>query len=308
MSHEGANPSPMTPVSPGGGEPSAAPPAPAAWLPITFNRVASFANASGDRLLFLQLAMALIVAASLLRFIHSNYVPVIDQAIRNMPENAALQDGVLEGAPHGTLATEKFLSIVVDLDEGGLGQVGDVQLELHRRYFAVCPMFRALAGVGKLRYPPGFIPMGRADLEARWEAWRPMLYAAIVASVTQALMLLWLILATVYAFPLRLLAYFGNRSLTLGQSWKVAGAALMPGAALMEAGLVLYGAQWLDLVGLSLLTALHLLVGWIFLAMSLGRVPRIPVIEAAPNSFRAQAQDAPDGGGKAAESDNPFRS
>lgn len=292
-----------------------------AWLPFTFGRVASFANASMDRLALVQLIMALAIGATVLRFVERRYAPVIAAAIQNMPEDAVLRNGVLVGATHGTLAVGEFLSLAVDLDEGPLGQVGDVQLELHRGYFAVCPMYRALAGVGELRYPPGEIPMGRTDLQARWEAWRPMLYAGLVAGVAAGLMLTWAVLAALYAIPARLGAFFSDRELGLGQCWKVASAALMPGAALMEAALLLYGARRADLIGLSILAAAHLVAGWIYLAGGVWRSPRKKLIaktkeapesakpaQQEPSPFSAPPEPEPDADpAKTKDDDNPFR-
>jgi hypothetical protein len=209
------------------------------------------------------------------------------------------------------LASEKFLSVAVDLGEGNPGQVGDVQLELHRRYFSVCPMFRAVTGVVKCRYPSGTVAMGRTDLGTRWEAWRPMLSAVVVVGVFGLLLLSWAVLATVYALPARFVAFIGSRDLDLGQCWNIAGAALMPGAALMEVAILLYGIQWADMIGLTIITATHLVVGWIYLFMSIWQAPKAapkppPVVA---NVFSAQASQG-DGEGTSTRKlgDNPFQS
>ena len=55
------------------------------------------------------------------------------------------------------------------------------------------------------------------------------------------LLLTWALLATLYFFPVWLVAFYTDRDLNFRASWKVAGAALMPGALLLTLGIVLYG-------------------------------------------------------------------
>jgi hypothetical protein len=79
------------------------------------------------------------------------------------------------------------------------------------------------------------------------------------------LLLLWAVLATLYFIPVWLVCLFSNRDLNLAASWKLAGAALLPGALILSLSLVFYEMGGLDLVQLSLAFGLHLVVGWIYL-------------------------------------------
>ena len=82
------------------------------------------------------------------------------------------------------------------------------------------------------------------------------------------LLLSWGLLATVYFLPVWLVAFFANRDLNFLQSWRLAGAALMPGALLMSLSIWLYGVGVFDLVKLCFAFGMHFLIGWIYLFVS----------------------------------------
>ena len=66
------------------------------------------------------------------------------------------------------------------------------------------------------------------------------------------LLVSWWILATIYFLPVWLLGFFANRDLNFRQSWRLAGAALLPGALLLAAGIVLYDFGAVDLGAIRL--------------------------------------------------------
>lgn len=235
----------------------------------------------------MQALMALIAGFVVLWFVDRNYTPVIVAAARNMPEEAVVRNGSLDGVTTGVLAERKFLSVAIDLRQGpSIGQSADLQLELHERNIAICPSYRSLAGIILCRYPTsGYWPVGRTILEPWWDAWKPVCYAGVVLGVGVGLILTWLILATAYGIAARLIAYFGDRSLGLGQCWNLAAAALMPGALIMILGIVFYGLQMVDLIGLSMLSVLHFIVGWVYLAFAPLRAPRNADATPATNPF-----------------------
>jgi hypothetical protein len=259
-----------------------------AWQPFTFGGVAAFGRSTMTHLFIIQLMMACLAGVAVLLFVHRNFSPVIQESVRKMPEAAMIRQGRLEGATSGGLAENKFLTIIVDLDGNGqLGQSADLQLELRRDSMVLCPMFRAMAGVMVIQYPYGHtIILDRSVADPWWGAWRPILYTGVFVGTVVLLMIVWTILATIYAFVVRLIAYYADRSITLGGSWKLAYAALMPGAAVMVAGIVLYGWQWMDLLGLLIFAVGHVPVGWIYLLVSPLRLPRVDeVTVTAPNPF-----------------------
>jgi len=94
-------------------EPSASSPP---WQPLTFGGVAAFARASFVRLFFVQFLMVALVAASVVFFLTSAWLPEIQKAIARLPEQGIIQHGQLQwtNASPAWLAEGTFLSIVVD--------------------------------------------------------------------------------------------------------------------------------------------------------------------------------------------------
>jgi hypothetical protein len=134
--------------------------------------------------------------------------------------------------------------------------------------------------------PDQTIAFNRAELEPRWGAWAAeILFVAAVATVL-GLLVSWTILATLYFLPVWLLGFFANRDLNFRQSWRLAGAALMPGALLMTAGILLYDFGLVDLVALGFIFAAHFVLGWIYLCLSLLFTPRIPAAVPKGNPFK----------------------
>ena len=95
-------------------------------------------------------------------------------------------------------------------------------------------------------------PFNRTELEPLWGAWAMECLFIAGAVAAFAFLLSWWLLATIYFLPVWLLGFFANRDLNFRQSWRLAGAALLPGALLMAAGILLYGFGFLDLVSLRI--------------------------------------------------------
>jgi len=72
----------------------------------------------------------------------------------------------------------------------------------------------------------------------------------------------------------RLVGFFADRQCSLGASWRLAGAALMPGALLTCGAILLYGLGTLDLVRLAAAGAAHWVIGWVYLFVSPLCLPR----------------------------------
>jgi hypothetical protein len=146
----------------------------------------------------------------------------------------------------------------------------------------------SLFGFLALPYPTEpLLAFNQPELEPWWGAWSPPLLAIVTGLTVAGLLLSWALLATLYFLPAWLLGFFANRELGLGSSWRLAGAALMPGALLMSGAIVLYGLGVIDLIGLLVATAAHLLIGWGALPAAVLAVPRLPL--AAPaNPFVAK--------------------
>ncbi|HLP77529.1 MAG TPA: hypothetical protein VK327_11495 [Candidatus Paceibacterota bacterium] len=255
-----------------------------AWQPFTFKGVAAFAFAPLRRLLVMQAIFAVLTALSIVWFLNHAWFPTIRQAILQMPEQGRIVSGRLEweNKPPQSLAEGAFLGVIADLDHTGQIRIpADIQVELGRADVR----FISLFGYVDQPYPvdPGnpTIDFNRIQLEPWWGAWQPPILWMVFGGVFVGLMVMWWILAAVYSVPVWLVAFFSNRKLSLIGGWKLAGAALMPGAFLMILSIVSYGLGLFDLVQLVAIQVAHWGVGFVYCSGSLLRgieisAPEIP--------------------------------
>jgi hypothetical protein len=256
------------------------------WQPLTMRGVAAFADAPLRRLMLVQLIIALVAAGSVVWFLHHAWFPTIGEAIRQLPLSGELRAGRLDwhGPTPSILAEGRFLALVVDLQHSGEARSpAQVQVEFGRASFRVFSLF----GCTQLAYPTGWaVAFNRTELGPWWGAWAPAVLAIVAVLVVGGLMLSWAGLATLYFLPVWLFGFFANRTLSPGGSWRLAGAALMPGALLLSAAIVLYGGGAFDLVLLAIVAAAHLITGWVYLFVSPLRLPRCPAMAAKENPFQ----------------------
>ena len=256
-----------------------------AWQPLTARGVAAFAGAPLGRLLLVQLIAALLAAGTVVWFLQSCWFPAIGDAIRAMPAQGELRAGNLDwtGPSPATLAEGQFLAIAVDLDHTGeVRSPAQVQVEFGRADFKVYSIFGSWRGA----YPHGgALAFNRTALWPWWGAWAPAILAVVAGAVVAGLMVIWACLATLYCLPVWLIGFFANRDCSLGGSWRLAGAALMPGALLMCAAVCLYGWGALDLLRMAVTGAVHLVIGWVYLFISPLRLPRHPDQALKENPF-----------------------
>jgi hypothetical protein len=246
---------------------------PPAWQPVTPRGVAAFSRATFGRLLLVQFLVALLVAGSVIWFLASVWFPATREAVRRLPDTGVIQNQQLSSPPMGAepLVDSRFLTFVVNVDGiSAPSLASDLRVEFHRRNVAVC----SLLGCLRLDYPRGrTIQFNRPELESWWAAWELTIYSAVGIGAVLFLFATWSLLATLYCPVARLYAFFKDRQLTLPGSWKLASAALLPGALLTATGIVCYGLELIGLLEFLLLWALHLVVGWVFLFVSTLRLP-----------------------------------
>ena len=256
-----------------------------AWQPLTARGVAAFARASLRRLLLVQLIVALLTAGTVIWFLHHCWFPTIGLAIRALPAQGEIRAGSLDwtGPSPSLLAEGRFLAIAVDLDHAGEARSpAHIQVEFGRANFKVY----SLLGKFQSTYPHGeVLAFNRTALWPWWGAWAPAILAMVAGAVVAGLMVIWAWLATLYCLPVWLIGFLANRDCSLGGSWRLAGAALMPGALLMCAAICMYGWGALDLLRLAGTAGVHLLVGWVYLLVSPLRLPRHPAVVAKSNPF-----------------------
>ena len=239
-----------------------------AWEPLTPRGVAAFARASFERLFIVQSIFALLAALTILWVLSDGVFPVVGDAIDQLPEIGGIHGGRLDWRDDSPvlLAEGRLLAIGVDLDHSGdLRSPADFQFEFGRDSVVIFSLF----GEAEINYPPGYvIAANRHDARPAWDAWSPDIMALAAIGTFFGLLLIWALLATVYFLPVWLICFFANRDLNLRACWKLAAAALMPGATLVSVSLLLYELNVFDLVQFCFAFGMHFIIGWIYLFVS----------------------------------------
>jgi len=247
-----------------------------AWEPLTPRGVAAFTRASLGRLWLAQLIVAIAAATAMVWFLQIAWFPVIEDAIAHLPPEGKISHAQLvwRGDTPARLAANQFLSLAVDLwHEGDLGNESHLSIEFGRTNLRL----RSLLGYMEVAYPPEWVfEFNQPKLEPWWGAWRPGLLAGVALATVLDLLVTWAVLAALYCLPVWLLAFFANRDLNVGGSWRLASAALMPGALFMTLTIGAYGLGLLDLVYLGWCFGFHLIIGWIYLLVCVLLLPRHP--------------------------------
>jgi hypothetical protein len=244
------------------------------WQPLTRRGVAAFAPASVGKLLLVQFIVALLAAGTVVWFLQTAWFSVVSEAIGRLPAQGAIGSGALDWPADSAvkLAENHFLALVVDLSHAGaIRSPAHLQVEFGRNDVQII----SLGGYLRIPYQRDWrLMFNRSGLEPWWGAWRPALLALAAALVIGGLLVCWSLLATLYCLPARLAGFMANRELTLSGSWRLAGAALMPGALVMMAAILAYGLGALDPIPLAAVGAGHIVLGWIYLIASLLSLPR----------------------------------
>jgi hypothetical protein len=247
----------------------------AAWQPLTPRGVAAFARAPLRRLLLVQFLFALLAATALVWFLRTAWFPTVRAAVDRLPARGEMKSGKLfwtDDSPQ-LLAEGHFLAFVVDTNHSGaLRSPAQIQIEFGRDDI----FFYSLAGYREWPYPADWnFGFNRAELQPWWGAWEPPIQWIAFAGMLFWCLASWTLLATLYFLPVWLGAYFANRDLNLRRSWKLAGAALMPGALVMIAAILFYGFGVLDLVQLAAAVGVHLAASWVYLVWGVWASPSL---------------------------------
>ncbi len=239
-----------------------------AWEPVTPRGVAAFARSSLTWLLAVQALVAALVTAAVLWLLMDGIFPTIESAIDKLPATGELRDATLDwhGDDPTLLAEGKILALSVDLGHGGaLRSPADFQFEFGKQSVRAFSLF----GEAEMPYPPAYlIAFNRPDARPAWGAWSPEILGAVALGTFFGLLFVWAVLATIYFLPLWLFGFFTNRDLGFGASWKLAGAALLPGALLLSVFIVAYDLGWCDWVELCFAFGMHFVTGWVYLFVS----------------------------------------
>jgi hypothetical protein len=244
-----------------------------AWQPLTFRGVANFAQASGWRLFLVQIVTALISGGVLVWFCEISITPILHSLLGQLPEQCRLSEGRLDwkGATPVRLGEDAFLGIVVDLDRtGNFGQSSDFLLDFSTNNLQVS----SLLGRHVLAYPASWrLDLDPLSLRPRWEAWHPFVYLGLGVAWGAVLMVAWAGLALLYTPVAAVLCFLMNRKCAWAGCYRLAGAALLPGAVFLNMAMVLYAFRQMELIGFLVAFGLHVLVGWLYLLLAPSCLP-----------------------------------
>ena len=259
-----------------------------AWQPLTPRGVAAFAPSTFGRVLLIQLIMALLASLAVIWFLAEACFPTVREAIRQLPAQGVIRNGQLASPRLSAepLAEGPRVAIVVDLMKRTRASLSsDIRVEFCKNYVEVCSLF----GCMTLQYPKEYlVQFNRPELEPWWGAWEPIILGLVFLAVTASLLLSWGLLATLYFGFVRLMAFFKDRELSWAGSWRLASAALMPGAVWLTIGIVLYGVGALDLIRFLAVAILHVPIGWIYAAFGVLKLPVVAgAASPATNPFAA---------------------
>lgn len=258
--------------------------------PFTPRGIAAFARAGFRRLLVAQFIFALLAAAAVGYFFYSACFPAVMAAIDNLPLTGQIQSGHLSwnGGPQ-MLADGPFFAFNVDPDHSGQwhSTTADFQVEFGRDTVRVI----TLIGYADFFYPSDHsAPFNQPQLDPLWKAWRAVILFLIMVATVVMLPATWWFLAVIYFLPVWLIGFLANRDLSLPASLKLSGSALLPGALLMTAAIVLYGIGILNLVSFCFVFAAHFILHWLYLLFGLFFLPRDSTATPKGNPFSTAGQ------------------
>jgi hypothetical protein len=259
------------------------------WQPLTPRGVAALALGSLRRLLLVQSVFAGLTAAAAVWFLSIAWFPPIRAGIQRLPDHGEIRSGRLacDALSPRLLGENGDLCFILDLNHTGqLRSPALVQVEFGKDTVRMISLF----GYMDIGYPRDYvIPFNRAELQPWWGAWEPPILWMAFVCVLVGLIIAWGFLATLFSGGVRLMGFFANRDVNLWQSWKLAGAAFMPGALLLIAGLLLSGAGIIDLVQGMAFAAAQFMVAAVYGLLGVLFSPRLRAPGAAgPNPFSAQ--------------------
>lgn len=244
-----------------------------AWQPLTFKGVARFARGSYNRVFLVEVFVAFAFALAAVSFFGTGWIPVLEQAIERLGRDAVIEAGELSwpGDKAERLAEGPFIEfIVAPAGDGSIGQTADLQIELGGRELKLRSLFGYLA----IPYPTDRqIVLDPEEAAATWGAWEGPVLLMVFAGVVVGLLLLWPFLAVFYSAPALLFGFYVNRPTSFPERFRLCSAALMPAALFLGAALALYALRQLSLVGFLVAWILHVIIGWVYVAVGMMQLP-----------------------------------
>ena len=259
-------------------------------IPSTFGGVAAVALRPFGCLLFWQIAVATAAAFVVAWSASIAWAKGFHRAALAVPSEGLIEQGRLQWPDRRAVVLHEdgFVSLVIDPEaRRDAGLASDVGLSLEGRGIAA----RSVLGWISIPYPPEFrLRLNRVEATGLVAAWRVPVLIGLGFAVFFGLILAWWSLTTLYGI---LLWAFGGpvrRDLSFTEGWRLAGAALLPGAVLMTAAIGLYANRQLGIVGLLLAMPVHIVLGWLY---CLGGLAAIPPLAPSAEEDSDDQDDAP---------------
>ena len=252
-----------------------------AWEPVTPRGVAAFARAPLGRLLLVQSIVAALATASILWLLYDGCFPTVHAAI----EAARHRRNPCRPARLARPTRRNFWPKALSRLHRGLGSrrrdpiAGGLQIEFGRDSVRVFSLFGEAEWLIRPTDIPSTVPTwSRSGARGSRIGWPPVLAvvlgpAAVVGGAGHGLL------------PAGVAAlFFHNRDLNFRESWRLSGAALMPGALLLARDGALRLGRF-DLVQFCFAFGTHLALGWIYLFLSPLFLPRLGSASPKGNPF-----------------------
>lgn len=257
------------------------------WHPFTPKGAAGAACAPRWQLWTALLLTGGLAIASLLHFFAVCWSPVIEAAIAQLDDGSVIRRGILHPAGSVTvkeLAGNRHLQINLQWNpNAGRDDAADVRLALQIDRLQLCSLFGCLElGYERL----GDVRLGRTETGAWWRAWRLPILVAVAVAFSVFLLLSWWLLTVVYAWGIRLLAFYLDRAVDFAGAGRVAQASLIPGAVWVAVALALHARDQIDLLTVLVVYVLHLPVGWLYVVLACRHLPARPDVTPV-NPFQA---------------------
>ena len=243
-------------------------------IPLTFSGAAAFSRRPAFWLLLVWISLAHLASGAVLWFFHLRWIPVLEESAKSFPKNLSIRTGRLHSLPPNFVLCKqnRFLSLTMRSDPEPAGDMtADFQLILSRKKIFLKSWFGSLS----LSYPDRqSISLAPDQITPWWNARKALFTAAAFVFLALGLLALWACLTTCCCLPIAVVSLFAGRRISLWDSWRLAGSAAIPGAAIMTASIFLYGLHLLRLPGLLLAAGLCFFAGGVYALGSIARLPR----------------------------------